>query len=93
MITRRFFLAAAPAYIAASKLEFGVPKLIRNDIWAIDGQLNYGITPYNWILREALNRQENFLIPRNRPSRGININQDVVYVEVVKTSDRRYFPR
>lgn len=26
MISRRFFLAAAPAFIAATRLDFGVPK-------------------------------------------------------------------
>ena len=28
MITRRLFLGAAPSFIAAAKLDFGVPKLI-----------------------------------------------------------------
>lgn len=84
MITRRFFCLAAPAFIAATKLDFGVPKSLLNsdNYWA-------RLTAVDKVERKWAITRGGVLLPRNRRR---SVNEDWEWVQVVKdpNSERGY---
>lgn len=79
MITRRFFCFAAPAFIAATKLDFGVPKKL---ILPGDEKFLTALDYLNWYRTPGM-----MLIPRNRfidVAKAAKWNMDIVKVKVIK---------